>query len=59
MLPIPESEHSIISRRNVRVPRTNQPLSQSSISAKPVEGPDMGDQPRPLKLYAIPLQEEL
>src|ERR1043165_1693638 len=58
VLPIPELERYIIRRRHIRVPRTNQLSSQSTISAEPVEEPDMGDQPRPLKSYVIPSQEE-
>ena len=58
VLPIPEPERSIIRRCHVRVSRTNQFLSQSSISAETVEEPDMGDQPRPLKSYVIRQQEE-
>ena len=58
VLPISEPERSITRRLRVRVSRTNQSLSQSSIPAEPVEEPDMGDQPRPLKSYAIPSQEE-
>ena len=58
VLPISEPECSITRRCRVRVSRTNQSLSQSSIPTEPVEEPDMGDQPRPLKSYAIPSQEE-
>ena len=58
VLQIPEPERSIIRSRHVRVPRIDQSLSQSSISAEPIEGPDMSDQPRPLKFYDIPSQEE-
>src|ERR1051325_962112 len=58
VLPIPEPERSIIRRRRVRVPRTNQFIPQYFVSAEPAKEPDMGDQPRPLKSYAIPSQEE-
>ena len=58
VLPISEPEHSITRRRRVRVSRINQSLSQSSIPVEPVEEPDMGDQPRPLKSYVIPSREE-
>ena len=57
VLPISEPERSITRRRRVRVSRTNQSLSQSSIPAEPVQEPDMGDQPCSLKSYVIPSQE--
>ena len=59
VLPILEPEHSIIRRRHVRVHRTDPSLSWSYIFVEPVEGPNMGDQPRQLKSYVIPSQEEL
>ena len=58
VLLISEPEPSITRRRQVRVSRTNQSLSQSFIPAESVEELDMGDQPRSLKSYAIPSQEE-
>ena len=58
VLPIPKPERSIIRRRHVWVPRTNQLSSQSTIFAEAVEEPEMGDQLRALKSYVIPSQEE-
>ena len=58
VLPIFEPECSITRRRRVWVSRTDQSLSQPSIPTEPVEEPDMGDQPRPLKSYVIPSREE-
>ena len=58
MLPISKPERSITRRHRVRGSRTNQSLSQYFVPSEPVEELDMGDQPRSLKSYAIPSQEE-
>ncbi|XP_058725740.1 uncharacterized protein LOC131597035 [Vicia villosa] len=54
VLPIPEPEHSITVSRRLRCTRTLVPTP----TYEPVEESNMGEQPCPLKSYAIPSQAE-
>ena len=72
VLPIPEPERSITLRRRVQEYRTKYNLPDSTTPTIPiptpepvqepiqeqVEEPVMGEQPRPLKFYAIPSHDE-